>query len=102
MVAAQINSRTNANRTLRRFQSAGELLRLGMGNSIAFQITPGGSDRTEPVFHLRDDETAELLVGELLSAEHGGGDQRFSSGSVRRCDLADHREIIDGAGAIAV
>ena len=77
MIAAKVDTRANANRPLRRLERAGKLLRLSVRNAVAFQIAPGAHDGTEPVFHLRDDEAAELLVGELLRAEHGDGDQRI-------------------------
>ena len=102
MVATKINTGPDADGALRWFESTRKLLWLRVRDAIAPQMTPGTGDGAKPIFHLRDDEAAELLVGKLLRAEDGDGDQRFSGGSVGRSDLADHREVVDGASSIAV
>jgi len=102
MIAAEIDAGANPYGALGRFECAGKLLWLCMRDAIAAQEFPGTRDGAEPIFHLRDDEPAELVVGELLDAEHGDGDEGFSCGGVRRRDFGHDREIVDGAGAIAV
>src|SRR5438552_837768 len=102
VIAAEIDAGANANGALRRFERAGILLRLCVRDTVAAKKFPGARDGAKPVFHLRDDEAAELLVSELLDAEDGNGDERFSSGSVRRRDFGDDSEIVNGAGAIAI
>jgi len=69
MIAAEIDARPYAHGPLGGFESPGKLLRLRMWNSVAFQITPRARDRAEPIFHLRDNEAAELLFRQLLHAE---------------------------------
>src|SRR5882672_4121642 len=102
MIAAEIDAGANAYGTLRRFERAGKLLRLCVRDAIAAEEFPGTRDRPEPIFHLRDDEAAELFIGELLDPEHGDGDERFSGRRVRWCNLGHDREIVDGTGAITV
>jgi hypothetical protein len=102
VIAAKIDTGTNANRALRRFQSAGILLRLGVGNTVTLQMAPGGGRRAKPIFHLGNDEAAELLVSELLGAKNGNRDERFAGWSIGGSDLADHREIVGRSSAVAV
>src|SRR5256885_14192361 len=102
VIAAEIDAGANAYRALRRFKCAGKLLRLCVRDAIAAKKFPGTRDGAEPIFHLRDDEAAELFVGELLDAEHRDGDEGFSGGGVRGRNLGHDREIVNGAGAIAV
>ena len=102
MIAAEIDAGANPYGALGRFECAGKLLRLCVRDAVAAEKFPGTRDGAEPVFHLRDDEPAELVVGELLDTEHGDGDEGFSGGGVRRRDFGHDSEIVDGAGAIAV
>jgi hypothetical protein len=102
MIAAKVDAGTNADGTLRRFEGAGILPRLCVWDAIATEEFPGTRDGTEPIFHLRDDETTKLVVGQLLDAEDGDGYEGFSDGSVRRRDFGHDCEIVDGAGAVTI
>src|SRR2546423_2736145 len=63
VIAAEIDAGANAYRALRRFECAGKLLWLCMRDAVAAEEFPGTRDGAEPIFHLRDDEAAELFVG---------------------------------------
>src|SRR5438045_4062762 len=63
MIAAEVDAGANAYRALRRFECAWILLRLCVRDAIAAEEFPGTRDGAEPIFHLRDDEAAELFVG---------------------------------------
>ncbi len=102
MIAANVDARTNAHGTLRRLEGAGKLLWLGVGDAVAAEQLPGAGYLAEPIFHLSDDEAAELDFGEGLHAEDSDGDEMFAFGSVGRGNLGDDGEIVDGAGAIAI
>src|ERR1700688_4382776 len=62
MVSARINAGPNPYRALRRFQRAGILLRLRVRDAVTPQQLPAAGHFAEQVFHLRDDESAELRV----------------------------------------
>src|SRR5207249_10327580 len=78
VVAGKVDTGADAHGSLRWFESTRKLLWLRVRDAIAFQMTPGTGDGAEPIFRVRDDEAAELLVGKLLRGEDGDGDQRFS------------------------
>src|SRR5882762_7005257 len=102
MIAAEIDAGANAYGTLGWFERAGKLLRLCVRDAIAAEEFPGTRDGAEPIFHLRDDEAAELFVGKLLDAKHRDRDEGFSGGGVRGRNLGHDGKIVNGAGAIAV
>ena len=102
MIATDVDAGADADGAFRRFERAGKLLRLGVGNFVTFQKAPRAGDFAEPLLHLGDDEAAELHVGKFLGAEDGNGDEAFSRGGVGGSDFAHHCEIVDWAGAVAV
>ena len=102
MIAAEIDARPYAHGPLGGFESPGKLLRLRMWNSVAFQITPRARDRAEPIFHLRDNEAAELLFRQLLHAEDADRDQGLPRRRVSRRNLTHYREVVYRTCSVAI
>ena len=71
MVPANIHARPNAHGTLWRLKRARKLLRLRLCQIISAQELPRAGHFAEPIFHLRDDESAQLQLRQLVRAEHG-------------------------------
>src|SRR5260370_39533401 len=67
MVAASIDTRTDPDRALRRFQRSRILLPLRMCDAVTSQHLPGAGRFAEEVLHLSEHEAAQLRIGYLLA-----------------------------------
>ena len=81
MIAADVNAWAGAYLGAAAVLAHRKLLWLRVRDAVAAKKLPATGDFAKPVFHLRDDETAQLYFSEGLRAEDGDRDEVLPGGA---------------------